>query len=437
MSPSHDDPHSGRPSSSQRPNGVDDRKPAAAPAEALNSIELGAKASFGPAGGIAPDSGTDPAGHSGSRSHAARSTRASKAKAARAEAPTPPHLMKRWEPLPDFVQERFIRVGNNFFFPDGAEAFTDHGDKITTRSQNTVVIQSMVAIAQARAQGAVTVSGTEFFRKEAWFAAKLAGLEVKGFEPTALEHERLVRALARREAAAKEEAAPAANTLENSKNAKSRSSDSNSTARSFREGELIAGRLVDHGPATYQHQPNQPMSYYVRLETERGEREIWGVDLERAFRQSLSTPGVGDEVGLRAVGRDPVTLHRERRDTDGREAGREEVQAHRNQWIVERKDFLDRRAKMADLLRDPSVPAAEATRRFPELTGSYLQLQMGEALAEDQYPHKAHRKQFVDHLRDYLAKTVEYGRPLEPVPLREHADKMSERVQDRDYAPSR
>ena len=73
-------------------------------------------------------------------------------------------------------------------------------------------------------------------------------------------------------------------------------------AKAPQESELIVGRLVDHGPAPYQHNPKEPLSYFVRIETERGDREIWGVDLERAFRQSLSTPGIGDDVGIRAVG---------------------------------------------------------------------------------------------------------------------------------------
>src|SRR5687768_6896774 len=38
--------------------------------------------------------------------------------------------------IPDTVKERFIQIGSNFFFPDGAEAFTDHGNRITTRSEN-------------------------------------------------------------------------------------------------------------------------------------------------------------------------------------------------------------------------------------------------------------------------------------------------------------
>ena len=40
------------------------------------------------------------------------------------------------------------------------------------------------------------------------------------------------------------------------------------------------------------------MSYFVKLKTARGEQVIWGVDLERAFKESLTKPERGDEVGL-------------------------------------------------------------------------------------------------------------------------------------------
>ena len=339
----------------------------------------------------------------------------------------------RTKQVPDTVRERFIQIGNNFFFPDGAEAFTDHGNRVTTRSENAIVIQSMVAIAQARSAGKVTVTGTDFFKKEAWFAARLAGLEVAGYTPTALEQERLVRAIARRRTAESGANAPGRGAPAGRPNNKA----GRAPAKPAEQGELIVGRLVDHGPAPYQHKPAQPMSYYVRIETERGDQEIWGVDLERAVRQSLSTPGVGDEVGLRAVGREPVTVIAPRLDPSGREVGRDELGVHRNTWILESKKFMDRRFRMADTFRNASISAAEAVKQFPELEGSYLQLQMAHAGVEQSITGSEAREQFVDHLRAHLAKTIEYGQPLEPVHLKARADPILEKAQERDFTPLR
>jgi hypothetical protein len=354
----------------------------------------------------------------------------------------PSLLAGRSEAIPDAVRERFIQIGNHFFFPDGAEAFTDHGNRVTTRSENAVVVQSMVAIAQVRAATSVTVSGTDFFKKEAWFAASLAGLEVRGYEPSALEQERLVRAIARRRTAAEPESSSVTAQLEGRKaESASRGAPASGQEPTPKDGELIVGLLAEHGPAPYQHQPKQPMSYYARIETEHGDREIWGVDLERAFRHSLSTPGVGDAVGLRAIGRDRVTVSAPKYDAAGQEIGREAVATHRNQWIIERRDFLDRRGQMADLFRDATVNAAEAVKQYPELEGSYLQLQMARAGAEERSMSSDARGQFVDHVRAHLAKAIEYGQALEPVHLRARPviapDLTAQKIPERDHAPAR
>jgi hypothetical protein len=372
-----------------------------------------------------------------------RTARSTKPKTQREDPHAKTSILERREhPIPDTVRERFIQIGNKFFFPDGAEAFTDHGTGVTTRSENAIVIQSMVAIAQARAAGAVTLKGTDLFKKEAWFAARLVGLAVRGYEPSTIEQERLVRAIARRHTAGKENASQKPDVGGHRTNEtveRNVASAGVSRERQLDQGELIVGRLVDHGPARYQHKSNQQMSYYVRIETDRDDREIWGVDLERAFRQSLSTPGVGDEVGIRAVGRDSVTVLAAKHDGEGRELGREELATHRNQWIVERRDFLDRRRRMADLFRDPSISASEGVKQYPELEGSYLQLQIARAGVEQRIANSEARGQFVDHLRVHLARTIEYGQPLAPVHLKARAEiaPEPEKVQGRDYVPTR
>ena len=336
--------------------------------------------------------------------------------------------------VPDSVQERFIQIGNKFHFPDGTEAFTHDSNRLTTRSENSVVIQSMVAIARENGKGPVTVGGTEFFKKEAWFAASLAGLEVRGYQPTDFERERLARSLAaRRNPGAPEAAAVPAEP----RPAERAPESGGAPAPRPQANDLIVGRLVDHGAAPYGHDPKQPMSYFVRVETARGDREIWGVDLERAFRQSLSTPGIGDEIGVRSVGRQPVTVLAPKLDAQGRETGQAPLDTHRNQWIVERKDFLDERQRMAQVLRNTETPAADGIRRHPELEGSYMQLQMGRALAEQQFRDKAQREQFVDHLRAHIAQRIEFGQPLDPVMLRGEERTVAPRSQDRDFQPTR
>lgn len=67
--------------------------------------------------------------------------------------------------------------------PDGKPHFEDKGPKLTTASDDRKTIADMVAVAQAKNWSAVQVKGSEDFRRHAWLEARLAGLEVKGFEP--------------------------------------------------------------------------------------------------------------------------------------------------------------------------------------------------------------------------------------------------------------
>jgi len=82
-----------------------------------------------------------------------------------------------------------------------------------------------------------------------------------------------------------------------------------------------AGRLVEHGAAPFEHDPQKSGSYFVTLENDKGERRtLWGVDLERAMKEAA--PEIGEKIGLQHEGSTPVTL------PDG-------TQTHRNTWKVQ------------------------------------------------------------------------------------------------------
>ncbi|CAI2936813.1 Ti-type conjugative transfer relaxase TraA [Aminobacter niigataensis] len=82
-----------------------------------------------------------------------------------------------------------------------------------------------------------------------------------------------------------------------------------------------AGRLVEHGAAPYEHDPQKSASYFVTLENDKGEqRTLWGVDLERAMKEAA--PEIGEKIGLQHEGSTPITL------PDG-------TQTHRNTWKVQ------------------------------------------------------------------------------------------------------
>src|SRR6185437_15406129 len=107
--------------------------------------------------------------------------------------------------VPEHVRKKFVQVGKHYYFADGARAFSDRGQRLTSPSENTEVVRSLVAIAEARGWSEITVRGTARFRKEAWFAARLAGLEVRGYRPSKFERAHLVRTISRDKGGMKEE----------------------------------------------------------------------------------------------------------------------------------------------------------------------------------------------------------------------------------------
>jgi hypothetical protein len=338
--------------------------------------------------------------------------------------------------IPEIVRKRFVQSGKKYFFPDGAPAFVDRGNKLTTQSENTELIRSLVSIAEARGWREITVQGTERFRKEAWFAANAAGIGARGYTPTEFEQARLVRHLGERSAEGSlREPTERSSEKRPPKGVSQPDEAERDAASRVRPGKLITGRLIDHGPARYRHDSQKSQSYFVRLEVAGREREIWGVDLERAFRESLTRPASGDMIGLRAVGRERVTI---RAAAGGSEQN--EKTTHRNRWIVEQRAFFAGRARAARAFRDAQIEPREAVQRYPELAGSYLQLRAAELTAERMRDAEDQRR-FLAVVRGALVDSIARGEPLAPVRLREppaiRAAATPKSAPERDLAPVR
>jgi putative DNA primase/helicase len=316
--------------------------------------------------------------------------------------------------IPEEVRKKFTQVGNKYHFKDGALAFTDRGDRITSPSENTEVIKSIVSIAQARGWADITVTGTERFRRDAWYAARVAGLEVRGYQPTDFEQERLARTLARDSDSATTVAGDSAPL----KTAPDRGPEREPKQHRDR---LYLGRLSDHGPAPYRHDAKNSMSYFIRLETPDGERELWGIDLQRALKHAVSKPQIGDDIGVRAVRRDAVKVWAPEVDAEGQRIGEKRLETHRNGWIVETQGFFKDRAQAARAVRDPRLDQQRAVKRHPELVGTYLQLHAAE-LAARSIRDTQDQRRFVDSVRRALADSIARGEPLSPVRLKEPSE---------------
>jgi hypothetical protein len=330
---------------------------------------------------------------------------------------TRPKQSDATQSVPEDVRRRFVQLKNEYYFPDGAKAFTDRGDRLTTQSENTEVVRSLMTIAQSRGWGEVRVRGSERFRREAWAAAQTAGIEIRGYKPSDFEQSRVARTIA-------QQSATLAPRVAESPVAPRDHADAGAASKKLeREGRtrgLLVGTLVEHGRAPYRNDMKEAMSYYAKIETSAGERTVWGVDLERAFKESLSKPAAGDLVELRAVRQEPVTVKARERDAEGKVVRERDLDTMRNRWIVEKREFFQERAAAAQTLRDQSIDPKQGARKHPELLGTYLQMHAAE-IAAKQLRDPQDQKRFVEKVREALATSVARGDPLPPVRLKERA----------------
>jgi hypothetical protein len=343
--------------------------------------------------------------------------------------------------VPASVRDRFTQEGHRFYFPDGHPAFRDHGRRLTTASENTEVVHSLIQIANDRGWQEITVDGTERFRQEAWRQGRLAGLEVRGYKPSQAERASLIRALARNAEGPVETAAGpnGAGVSAGPASGAAAPASASSAPERKRRDELIVGRLIDHGREAYRFDPHQEMSYFVQVQTPEGKRTIWGQDLQRALTKSLTQPQIGDEIAMRRTGSDAVTVNRRERRADGEVLNERSVDTQRHRWVVEKAEFFAARTAAAQVVRDPAIEPREAVKSHPELAGTYLQLHAAE-LAARQFRDPQDQQRFVSLIRSALADTVARGEPLQPVRLRERpsAERLTPRhTRDREEAAAR
>jgi hypothetical protein len=304
-----------------------------------------------------------------------------------------------------------VQDGHRFFFPDGVPAFRDLGRRLTTTSENTQVVRSLIEIAHSRGWTEITITGTERFREEAGRQARLEGLAVRGFRPTDEQQAQLVRALARNLARSSDGISADARPL--------RPHRHRSLARMPR-----ANRCSSASPGSSWNTVETPIGttptkiplYFVRLQTRDGPREIWGKDIERAVAKSLTQPQRGDEVILQRTGRDTVTVQRQEKDAQG-ELQPKPVEVYRNRWVIEKREFFEKRAAAAEILRTEKIKLREAVSEHPELAGTYLNLRAAE-LASRALRDPEDQRRFVSQVGRALAEDVERGEPLQPVRLR-------------------
>lgn len=326
--------------------------------------------------------------------------------------------------VPEGVRDRFLQVKEKFYFPNGDPAFRDLGVKLTTKSENAEIVRSLVEIAQARGWDEINVGGTKDFKRAVWHEASLQKIAVRGYMPTEIDEARLVQAMARRRDAVREAAsappppsgAPDTNMPrreEQRREDRGRDDRDAPDEQSSGKKRVFFGTLVAHGPENFNFNPNEDISYYVKLKADSGrEKILWGKDLQRAIRESKSQPKVGDRIGVSHAGQESVTVPKKERDGEGRVLREYELKTHRNEWTVESDSFFRERAKLAEIVRDGSIDAKRAIDHSPSLAGTYVTLKGAELFAKKNFEDPHQQGRFVETIRRTLAREIKSGAPL-------------------------
>lgn len=175
---------------------------------------------------------------------------------------------------------------------------------------------------------------------------------------------------------------------------------------------LVTGVLVKHGRAPYGFKPGGEASYFVTLSTERGERTLWGRELERAIAGSRTQPQLGEPIGVRENGITPMTVIMRERNFKGEVVTINRADTPRGHWVIERRDWFDERAAAAETLRDGRISRREAIRNHPELLGAYWALDSAAKVADARIRNPESRERFVQLVRETLAHAIERGEPI-------------------------
>lgn len=220
-------------------------------------------------------------------------------------------------------------------------AFTDHGRHILLDKKaltDEEAILAAVLLAKEKYGGAFALTGSEDFKRKALEVIVKNNIEVKLKSPG---QELLLREIAENYPGYKytpkmpmelentsnnKESQESPSPAEHGANADVANNPSSSTLRAY------AGRVIAHGAANFNDDPDENMSYFVKLDTDSGEETVWGVDLKRAMAETKANEG--DTVLLEFKGKQPVTVNAPDRDENGKVIGSKQIETNRNTWEV-------------------------------------------------------------------------------------------------------
>lgn len=315
---------------------------------------------------------------------------------------------------PEAIQKKYLQAGNKYHLRDAenALAFEDKGHRIATEHENPEIIKSMIELASAKGWQSIQVKGTDEFKREAWLQASLQGLEVQGYKPKDVDLARLADIKSETP-----EKSYARNSIINTEDRQVNKTDSlkavdeipptqglspqqdtaikalQSIMRNrgdkeetismateiakerFTTNRVYVGKVIERGIDNYNNDPKAEKSPYVTLQTESGEKKVWGVDLPRALDEGKVN--IGDDIALAYQGGKAVTVKAPQYDEKGNLTGTKEITTNRNAWDAKRLDTMreDAVEKLKEAAKNSKQPVVKvfdrdaqrsSTRSVPE-----------------------------------------------------------------------
>ncbi|MHC5209032.1 LPD7 domain-containing protein [Pseudomonas chlororaphis] len=267
-------------------------------------------------------------------------------------------------------------------------AFIDHGRHIIVEDKaldDEESILGAILLAKEKYGGAFSLTGTEAFKRKALEVMLKNNVEVRLKSPA---QEMLLRDLAvaypdyklpasipkYTQGATGETVQDEALASADAPGAEHSNSSPNVAAVEREEPtpvNRLAGRLVEHGVAPYDHEKGNKESYFVVLENSDGKLSTtWGVGLAQAM-ETASVAG-GEMIELVNNGKKPVTVVKDIKDNHGKVIETETINTHRNEWIVV-TDRLTPDAQFVDLkeVTPPALSLVEPIQRPIPTVGEF------------------------------------------------------------------
>jgi len=327
------------------------------------------------------------------------------------------------------LHKQFRVMGNSFYFKDTSNlAFMDQGKRIVSQLNDDRAAQAMVTMAQAKGWQTIKVSGHQDFQRKVWIEASTRGIDVYGYMPTEQELIQLNINTKHRQTNTVEETSRSLNDDEITYSANKinqntqRESSVTSLANPFRKQtfksdkymtslgsihqseqsetahqnkisdmassqgteqtveRIYTGRILNHGHDNYNFDKNNSPSYYIRLATDKGEKEVWGIDLNRAVSEESAQ--TGDYVTLKFLGSKDVKVESPIKDEAGNIVDTQWIETKRNTWEVSKLD----RAKVIDAVAATFIDTNVKDTHLRDVLKEAVDARLLERQAADQIP---------------------------------------------------